>query len=94
MDQLTLDCIAAQKAGMTYGKWKAQQPVVTPVVEPEPWEVQEDSTKICRNCGTKLPKNLHANARYCSRSCKDEIHSRYSLAYYYRKKGMESDGKV
>ncbi len=94
MDQLTRDCIAARKAGMTYGKWKALQPVVVPVAEVEPEPEDTLTERTCRNCGTKLPISVHPLARYCSQGCKHESNKRMSLAYYYRKKGRMADGKV
>ena len=100
MDQLTLDCIAARKAGMTYGKWKALQPVVVPVavVEPEPEEVPEEMPKravrTCQNCGRKVPSSMHGNVMYCTVDCKYEIIKRKQRDYYRRKKEREADGKV
>lgn len=101
MDQLTLDCIAARKAGMTYGKYMAlhyKPPVVPVVVELEPEEVPEEMPKqpdrTCRNCGTKLQRSMHGNAMYCSQYCKYESYKRKQRLYYHKKKEREADGKV
>ena len=97
MDQLTLDCIAARKAGMTYGKWKALQPrveVVMPEQEVEEPEVEKGIPKqLCRTCGKEIVG--HANRRYCNDDCRYEEIKRRSLAYYLRKKErMMANGKV
>ena len=100
VDQLTLDCIAAQKAGMTYGKWKALHPVT--VVEPEPEKVPEEvpeempkrAVRICPICGGNVPSDMHGSVRYCSVECKYEFIRRKQRDYYRRKKERESDGKV
>ena len=98
MDQLTKDCIAAQKAGMSYGKWKALQykpPVVE--VEPEPEEVhkvKQAPKRICRLCGAELPSYMHGLKRYCSEYCREERNRRSAKEYYHRKVGRNVDGKV
>ena len=101
MDQLTRDSIAAQKAGMSYGKWKAlhYRPEVIPVavVEPEPVvvpEVKQTPERICAICGEKLPRGRRSDAKYCSPFCHAEANRRCAYAYYHRKKGRKTDGKV
>ena len=96
MDQLTLDCIAARKAGMTYGKWKALQPVGAPVavVEIEPEEVPKRAVRTCKNCGREVPAIMHGSVKYCSIDCKYEIIRIKQRDYYRRKRERESNGKV
>ena len=98
MDQLTRDCIAARKAGMTYGKWKALHPGVVPVAEPEPEEVPEEMPKravrICPICGGNVPSDMHGSVKYCSVECKYEFIRRKQRDYYRRKKARESNGKI
>ena len=77
VDQLTRDSIAAQKAGMTYGKWKALHYVPPVEVEIPKQEVEgpevkeEDPERLCRTCGR--PVRGHANRRYCNDACKYEV---------------------
>ena len=56
MDQLTMDSIAAQKAGMSYGKWKALHYVPDVVVPKQPKELvhpgcEVKQKKYCAICG-------------------------------------------
>ena len=104
VDQLTLDCIAAQKAGMSYGKWKALQNCGGAVaeVDPEPAEVPQEvpeempkrAVRICPICGGNVPSDMHGSVKYCSVECKYEFIRRKQRDYYRRKKERESDGKV
>ena len=96
MDQLTLDCIAARKAGMTYGKWKALQPAVVPVagVESEPEEVPKRAVRTCQVCGREVPTIMHGGVKYCSIDCKYEAIRRKQRDYYRRKKEGKADGMV
>ena len=95
MDQLTQDCIAARKAGMSYGRWKALQPRVE-VEMPEQEEKQTPTAdvRVCGVCGKTLPANTHGNVRYCSVDCKYEGDRRKQFEYYQRKKARMADGKV
>lgn len=75
MDQLTLDCIEARKAGMTYGRWKALQPPK----EKAPDQVEEEpSGKYCRVCGKMIPRTSPRKV-YCSNTCMNQYD-------YYRAK--------
>ena len=100
MDQLTLDCIAARKAGMTYGKWKALH-YVPPVeveipkygVKPEPEIEVEPPKQVCRYCGKEFKG--HINRRHCDDACKYEAFKVSQNERYHRKKErMMADGKV
>ena len=68
LDQLTKDSIAAQKAGMSYGKWKALRPMKTKPHK-EPIEVVTDKP-TCIVCGKPLPEATRRKV-YCSDECKD-----------------------
>lgn len=65
MDQLTKDCIAARKAGMTYGKWKALQP---PREMKPKQKAEKPSNKRCRVCGKAIPMTSKRMV-YCSDEC-------------------------
>jgi predicted nucleic acid-binding Zn ribbon protein len=73
LDRLTRDVLAAQEAGMSYGKWKALHPH-TGEEENEPEELIVDPSKrvlVCIKCGkTFLASNRQANQKYCSDACK------------------------
>ena len=100
VDQLTQDYIAARKAGMTYGKWKALHYV--PPVEVEipkkgemKPEVRDDLPKrACRYCGKEF--NAACSQKlYCNHDCYYEAGKIRSKAYYLRKKErMMASGKV
>ena len=100
MDQLTLDCIAAQKAGMTYGKWKALQPRVEVVIPQEPdlpedeSEVKKEPTKrFCKICGNVVTG--HGRREYCGETCEYEGQKARSRAWYRRnKERMMANGNV
>ena len=80
LDRLTRDAIAAQKAGMTYGKYKALHPH-TPEEDDEdettaPLPVSacpEKSVVTCKQCGRSFtvgPKQT--NKLYCSDECREK----------------------
>ena len=97
VDQLTLDCIAAQKAGMTYGKWKALHyvpPVEIPKQEVKP-EVKEEALKrVCRYCGKEFVVG-HKLMWHCSEDCSYETQkARQKERYRMKKERMMADGKV
>ncbi len=85
LDRLTRDAIAAQEAGMSYGKWKALHPN-TPEEDEEP-ETDEDAGKIkkpapialrpnqrlgtCAHCGRPFALGFkQSNKLYCSTDCR------------------------
>lgn len=88
MDRLTLDSIAAQKAGMSYGKWKALQP--REVVIPK----EEVPIRVCRFCGKELI-DTHPLRLYCDDGCKHEVEIVKERERYRRKKErMIANGKI
>ena len=93
MDQLTRDSIAAQKAGMSYGKWKALHPMSK--VESAPAVTE----KVCEICGRYIPirdRGSGANKKYtCSPGCAEERHRRRMAANYHKKRErMMFSGKI
>ena len=84
-DRLTADSIAAEKAGMSYGKWKALHPHT-----PEPEEkktapvrvARELATKKCISCGREF---LAVGHSACRRYCSDECQRREAMRRYYAK---------
>ena len=101
VDQLTQDCIAARKAGMTYGKWKAMH-YVPPVeveipkqeVKPEPKVKKEAPKRVCRYCGKEFVVG-HRQMWHCSEDCSYESQkARQKAKYWMKKERMMADGKI
>lgn len=87
MDRLTRDCIAAQKAGMSYGNYMASQyraPVIEVDVEPE------KTKRVCPVCGKEIPKQEHGSRRYCDERCRYEGGKELTLARYHAKKAKNN----
>ena len=63
-DKLSLECRMAKEAGMSYGQWKALQPVVKPK-EKEP----TGQKRICEFCGEVFYKNDNRPRRFCDVIC-------------------------
>lgn len=76
MDNLTMEMRACEKAGfgVSYGKWKATQPVVT---KPKPIIVDEHE-KRCAYCG-KVFYPYRKTTKFCSKKCS-------ALSRYYKLK--------
>ena len=86
-DRLAADAIAAEKAGMSYGKWKTLHPH-TPDPEPEKKAVPihikgQPVVKKCLSCGTEFVVAAHnAGRKYCGDTCRDrEAMRRYREAH-------------
>ena len=98
MDQLTQDCIAARKAGMSYGKYMATMytpPVIHPVVEVEPELAEPKETaikRVCKNCGKEIPRNARSDRRHCDDECRYEWNKKLALARYHKNKMKDNDG--
>lgn len=78
MDRLARNAMLARQAGMTYGKWKALQPVA-PIVKtiPKNWV-------RCEECGKAFPpKN---KKRFCDVDCRRRA---YEKTRYDKKKRAE-----
>ena len=90
LDRLTRDAIAAQKAGMSYGKYKTLHPH-TPDEDDEEELVADPGTviAICERCGGKFirPRGK-TNKRFCSSVCQ----SRYNEEKKRQQQKMERAG--
>lgn len=80
LDRLTIDSISAEKAGMSYGKWKALHP------HTEVDEVPDADTRLCKVCGKPI-RNMSGGKRrlYCSNECAYEALQERMRARYYKK---------
>lgn len=98
MDQLTMDSIAAKKAGMSYGMWKALHPAEK--VQPAVGEEETVAPKqLCVICGKEVPYRPSGSGRQftkcCSQECSYERHKWRQRMYVQRKKErMMADGKI
>lgn len=76
LDHLTEDVLAAQRAGESYGQWKAKHPHTAGLYdEPEILEVDPDKRLLtCVCCGKAFPMPRYAaNRQCCSDECKRKI---------------------
>lgn len=82
MDRLARDSIAAAKAGMTYGKWKA--------LHPNTEEGNIGPEKLCKICGRVIPTRHRGSGcqrrLYCSIDCAYEAQVESNRASYHKKK--------
>lgn len=67
MDNLAKDAFLAKRAGMTYGKWKANNPSTAGYKV----ELIPDGWRKCECCG-KPYKPARAMQKFCELSCRDE----------------------
>lgn len=69
MDQLTKDCIAARKAGLTYGKYIASLPPAPAAVRFPKEQVRgQEKRGLCRVCGKPIPTGSKKRV-FCSGDC-------------------------
>ena len=82
MDQLAKDAIAAQKAGMSYGKYMATKRQPAPEVQKKKKTIKKKADakseegvkadgadqKLCQMCGEPIPAGVK-NRKYCSHEC-------------------------
>jgi hypothetical protein len=83
-DTLAQEVAMALAAGMSYGKWKALQAIVTVQKElPEGW-------KICPQCGKPLKSSC--GKRFCDIDCRTKAYApkarECNRRNYLRKKGL------
>ena len=78
LDQLTRDVLEAEKAGMTYGKWKAMQSHR----KPEP-KTNPESDRRCKVCGKAIPLGSRRST-FCSDECKMQWDYKKNRAYYQK----------
>lgn len=74
MDNLAREMILCQQAGfgVSYGKWKATQPIKE---IPKPIEVVEhkySAVLTCQNCGKEFTTFTRHNKKHCSYECRME----------------------
>ena len=74
MDRLARNAMLAREAGMTYGKWKALQPVV----EVEKPDVPKDMV-ICEWC--KKPFKQRCHKRFCNDECRVQAYATKQREY-------------
>ena len=70
MDNLARNAFMAKQAGLSYGKWKAMQPIVTVAKK-------QVKTKVCPWCGKQFEAS--GKKEYCDNLCNRN-------AYYNRNK--------
>ena len=86
MDNLTLDVLAAEKAGMSYGQYKAlsyvppKKPKRKPTAEPVVIDPKYQGT--CKICGASFIKR-NWNHSVCSDQCRLVANTRYKMERYY-----------
>lgn len=71
MDNLTKDVLAAERAGMSYGYWKAKHPHTDPDRMPYvryPKQKQDGSFGICPVCRRQF-EITKDRSKYCSLEC-------------------------
>lgn len=85
-----MDSIAAMRAGMSYGKWKALHPH-TDMEVPQ----VDDSLPRCKICGKVMPKSSH-NRLYCDDICAYEAQKIREREYARRRKerSLMENGQV
>lgn len=91
-DNLTLCSIAAQRAGMSYGKFIAiggYSKVAKQADEQKP----EVPTRICMHCGKVLSMEGRSHlSKYCSPECQRKASAGRALARYYASKAIPKAG--
>ena len=85
-DYLTLCSIAAQEAGMSYGKYMALHGYNPPIIRREP-DDNEDDNAICPECGKPFRKTAQCRV-YCSYECYKIFNDREAKRRYRARKAM------
>ena len=67
MDNLARNAMLAKQAGMSYGKWKAMQPIVKVEQKPIP-----EGWRKCEYCGK--PFKPVQGKRFCEMDCRKEAY--------------------
>lgn len=88
LDHLTQDVLAAEAAGMSYGKWKALHPHTGSDPAPEPSTGRRIIT--CANCGKEIVVLTARVRKYCSEYCRKEYQQQKEKA----KKEAEKNGNM
>ena len=87
MDNLARNAMLAKQANMSYGKWKAMQPVIEKVEKPA--DPLPKGWKICQNCGKAFKTNKAQ--KYCDIDCRKKAYGEKDKEYQkiYGKKYRE-----
>ena len=89
-DYLTLCSIAAQEAGMSYGKYMAMHGYHPPeLADVEGVEAPQGTPKICPNCGKVFYDSTIKRKVYCSFDCQRTFGDRQAAQRYRDRKAAE-----
>ena len=71
-DRLSQEATLAIAAGMSYGKWKAMQPLIDMPTE----KISDCRTRACQRCGILFLLNKKGNGvkKFCSDDCRDRFY--------------------
>ncbi len=89
LDNLTRDCLAAERQGVSYGQYKAQHPH-TKVAREEPAEADGLQRKVCPECGETFINTGPRTRKFCSDYCRNNAAVK---AAYARKKAKREAAK-
>ena len=90
MDQLARDAIAAQKAGMSYGKYMAMKHQPAPAVLQKKKTGKKKTDAVserprCKLCGELIPEDSK-NRKYCSYECAERAREQQASECKRRKR--------
>ena len=89
-DYLTLCSIAAQEAGMSYGKYMAMHGYHPPIqADVEDVEAPQGISKICPQCGKEFTQGKIKQKIYCSFECQKAHAQRAAQRRYRDRKNKE-----
>ena len=87
---LTLCSIAAQKAGMSYGKYMAMHGYHPPIqADVEVVEAPQGIIKVCPQCGKEFTQGKIRQKIYCSLECQKAHAQRAAKRRYRDRKNKE-----
>lgn len=90
MDRLARNAMLARQAGMSYGKWKALQPIV-PI---KPKVVDESKLKTCQYCGVKFESDKPSR-KYCGANCQMQANiEKAKLRAKQKRKEQKNESKT
>ena len=90
VDRLTQDCIAARKAGMSYGKWKVLHPHTEVEIPQEKEQKPGVPKRKCKHCGKEVYEPYGRRRTYCDRYCYYEAMKKRQK----EKRRMESERRM